>query len=133
MNGNAIPGATLATHVPLQAGYYSVWAGNGNCFSSSSPVLIEFQSLKEWTDLANGLKLGPNPVQRELELNFSAKLPANLLIEISNTNGQIVYSTQVEDSNNTRLSIDFSTFSLGVYTLILKDNERQATFKILKQ
>lgn len=133
LNGTAIPGATLATHVPLQAGYYSVWAGNGNCFSSSPPVLIEFQSLKEWTELANGLKLGPNPVQRELELQFSAKLPAHLLIEISNTNGQIVYSTQVEDSNNTRLSIDLSTYSAGVYTLILKDKERQATYKILKQ
>ncbi len=133
LNGTAIPGATLSTYVPLQAGYYSVWAGNGNCFSSSAPVLIEFQSLKEWSDLANGLQIGPNPVQRELELKFQGMLPSNLSLELTNMMGQTVYTSALDNRNTLDYKIDFSGFTSGVYTLILKDKDRQAVFKIMKQ
>jgi PKD repeat protein len=133
LNGTAVAGATLPMFTPVQAGYYSVWVGNGNCFSSSAPVLIEFTSLKEWAELAESVNIGPNPVQTELELQFKSTLPSDLKIEIINSAGQTVYSSGIENKNTKDLKLDFSAFSAGVYTLVLRDKERQASYKILKQ
>ncbi len=132
LNGTAIPGATLPMFAPIQEGYYSVWAGNGNCFSSSAALLVQFQSLKEWNDLSDGIKIGPNPVKNELEITFKAALPQGLSLEVVNSIGQTVYKTSLEDTNKSEIRVNMTSFSEGVYFIKLADKDRELKYKILK-
>jgi len=56
-----------------------------------------------------------------------------LQVEVINSLGQLLYTTNIENKTAMGLNLDFSAFSAGVYTLVLRDKDRQASYKILKQ
>lgn len=132
LNGTAIPGATLPVYTPLQEGYYSVWAGNGNCFSSSAPVLIQFTTLKEWSDFCASVKVGPNPVQQALTLHFEDFPGSVLMVDLYNEAAQQVYGKSLDAGMEKNLEIDLSALPKGMYLLRLSVEDKQHQIKVLK-
>lgn len=132
LNGTAIPGATMPMYTPLQEGYYSVWVGNGNCMSSSAPVLIQFTALKEWSDFAEGISVGPNPFQNELSLSFPSEIQSTLDLEVLNAIGQKLYTKKISPGGQQNFKIQLTDLPKGLYTLILSEGNKQVQFKIIR-
>lgn len=76
--------------------------------------------------VVNGIKVYPNPTDKFLSINYGA---ANGEVEVKMTNmlGQLVYSEKI---NNDR-TIDVSTLSKGIYTLIIQTDHAKAVHKIV--
>lgn len=133
LNGSPIAGATSNTFVPLTDGYYSVWAANGNCLTSSAPLQITVSGLNEFATVFSNIIIGPNPVKDELKLTFTSELLDEANYEIQNNLGQIVFRSQIKLNTGKEAKIATNSLSSGVYFLNLKQGNKQAVYKFLKQ
>jgi PKD repeat protein len=133
LNGSPISGATSSTYAPTTDGYYSVWVANGNCTSSSDAVYISTLGLKEAASVFGNIILGPNPVKDELNLIFENSINEEIQYEIQNNLGQKIYSSSIRSNSGSKAKIGTQSLPNGVYFLNLKQGNKQATFKFIKQ
>lgn len=89
---------------------------------------MELLSIDE--DLLNDqIQIFPNPTN-EL-LNISSYNLGLLSVKVTNLNGKIIYSGSILNNS----TVDFSSFSKGVYLLIIEENNtnnKSTTYKIIK-
>ena len=71
------------------------------------------------------LSIYPNPTNSILNISFTEKLTNENNISIVNTLGQKVFN--IENINNTALSIDASSFASGIYYLQVTSNQKVLT------
>ena len=130
LNGSPIAGETSSTIAPTQDGYYSVWVANGSCIQSSQAVQIVLTALKE-TAIFNNIVLGPNPTKDLLTLSFSSALASDVNYEIVNNLGQVIAKSKFKITNN-ETKINTQGLAQGVYYLKLKSENKQASYKFIK-
>jgi len=126
LNGNPIPGATLQTYQPTQAGSYSVEIGDvNNCTSTSTPVVFTPTSLD--TQLGNNgsiLSLYPNPAKDYLEVVLIGRKETETLI-ILNVLGEIVREIKISPSGSESIfRINTSEIPSGNYLLGIQGESR---------
>jgi hypothetical protein len=75
-----------------------------------------------------------NPVQNQIELKVTARKNVNLVVRISNVQGQLLFSGLYPvDQSTTLLQIPFSEFSKGVYLMTVgEDWQKVTTWKVIK-
>lgn len=130
LNGSPIVGETSSTITPTQDGYYSVWVANGSCMASSNSIQIILTTLKE-TAIFNNIVLGPNPTKDLLTLTFNSTLTDEIYYEIENNLGQVVLKSKFKITNN-ETKINTQGLAQGVYYLKLKNENKQASYKFIK-
>ncbi|MBA3683220.1 MAG: T9SS type A sorting domain-containing protein, partial [Bacteroidetes bacterium] len=133
LNGSPITGATSNTFVPVGDGYYSVWVANGNCLASSAPLQITVAGLNEFTSVFSNISIGPNPVKDELKLVFTSEILEEATYEIQNNLGQIVFRSAIRSGGGKEAKIATNSLANGVYFLNLKQGNKQAAYKFIKQ
>lgn len=129
-SGSPVSGATSATFVPSQSGYYSVWVTIGNC-SAASPYL-QYEIIDDIGEFYQSafLNLKPNPVDQELTLSF-AKPNAFVRLRILNNLGQEIYTTEQKNETN-ELKINTGHLSKGIYYLSINEVEGTRVMKFIK-
>jgi len=81
------------------------------------------------------VKIFPNPVNTALYIQWLQSQNNETTIELSDTYGKKLYQTSISKTNpETIITIDLSTFSAGIYYVILTDqrNVKPSVFKISK-
>jgi PKD repeat protein len=133
LNGSPILGATSYTYVPTVDGYYSVWVSNGNCLASSESMFVSVLGLKEFTSVFSNITIGPNPAKGELNLIFENSINEEIYYEIQNNLGQKIYSSTIKSTSGNKAKIVTQSLSNGVYFLNLKQGNKKAAYKFIKQ
>ena len=133
LNGSPLTGATSNTYVPIADGYYSVWASNGNCIVSSTPVQILISSLGEFSSVFSNIVIGPNPVKDDLKLLFTTEISEEINYEVQNNLGQLVFRSDIRSGSGKEAKIATNSLPNGVYFLNLKQGNKQAVYKFIKQ
>ncbi len=122
-SGVLIPGATTQTYIPIQNGWYSVWAGNDNCFSESDYYEFYIDAIQQISALKNKISIRPNPVRDELNLKFENEIKNETDYEIHNSLGQLIIKSKFKIENK-ETKIITQTLPSGFYFLsFLIDNK----------
>jgi len=123
-SGSLIPGATTQTYIPIQNGWYSVWAGNDNCFSESDYYEFYIDAIQQISALKNKISIRPNPVRDELNLKFENEIKNETDYEIHNSLGQLIIKSKFKIENK-ETKIITQTLPSGFYFLsFLIDNKK---------
>ncbi len=123
-SGALIPGATTQTYIPIQNGWYSVWAGNDNCFSESDYYEFYIDAIQQISALKNKISIRPNPVRDELNLKFENEIKNETDYEIHNSLGQLIIKSKFKIENK-ETKIFTQTLPSGFYFLsFLSDNKK---------
>ena len=123
-SGALIPGATTQTYIPIQNGWYSVWAGNDNCFSESDYYEFYIDAIQQISALKNKISIRPNPVRDELNLKFENEIKNETDYEIHNSLGQLIIKSTFKIENK-QTKIITQTLPSGFYFLsFLSDNKK---------
>ena len=123
-SGSLIPGATTQTYIPIQNGWYSVWAGNDNCFSESDYYEFYIDAIQQISTLKNKISIRPNPVRDELNLKFENEIKNETDYEIHNSLGQLIIKSKFKIENK-ETKIITQTLPSGFYFLsFLIDNKK---------
>lgn len=122
-SGVLIPGATTQTYIPIQNGWYSVWAGNDNCFSEADYYEFYIDAIQQISALKNKISIRPNPVRDELNLKFENEIKNETDYEIHNSLGQLIIKSKFKIENK-ETKIITQTLPSGFYFLsFLIDNK----------
>ena len=122
-SGSLIPGATTQTYIPIQNGWYSVWAGNDICFSESDYYEFYIDAIQQISTLKNKISIRPNPVRDELNLKFENEIKNETDYEIHNSLGQLIIKSKFKIENK-ETKIITQTLPSGFYFLsFLIDNK----------
>ena len=123
-SGALIPGATTQTYIPIQNGWYSVWAGNDNCFSEADYYEFYIDAFQQISALKNKISIRPNPVRDELNLKFENEIKNETDYEIHNSLGQLIIKSKFKIENK-ETKIFTQTLPSGFYFLsFLSDNKK---------
>jgi hypothetical protein len=76
------------------------------------------------------LDIYPNPSNGIVTIDFSNSANKMINIELININGQVLYSENFEITNSTK-TIDLSSYSNGIYFMLLKSNDSFIKRKIV--
>ncbi len=122
----------------LTAGKYSIKA---NYLSMQKVVTTEIDNLGNTKDLNLTLdisdeneefKIFPNPTNGICELNFKLSEADHNQIIIADINGNELYKFTTEFTDEINCNLDLSSYSQGVYNLIIKNGNNTYSRKILK-
>jgi PKD repeat protein len=142
---NIIPGnyKILAIPDPIYTNYLPTYLGDvtdfnnayimnlqGNAFS----VDIHLQEVVGINSLTkNDITISPNPFTNKIELDYNEKAHENIKICIYSILGNIVYQTEVSNSEE-KTSIDLSYINAGVYFIKISSfSAKPITKKIIKK
>jgi len=130
-NGNInISGATNQNYTPTTNGNYAIEITENGCYGISNCIAINSLAVNDF-QLNNLIKLYPNPVNNNnINLNCS-HLNGEIIIDIKDINGHQI-NTIVSQGSET-IKIDISTYSKGVYFLLIKNNKDQHILKAIIQ
>jgi hypothetical protein len=100
-----------------------------NCSDSDTATIhvIDCTSLDE--ESLEGVNIFPNPSAGLVNLNFDFNLSSDVLIELFDNQGKLVYRV---NSNNKQNQIDLSSFADGIYVLHVKHEDKHSRTKITK-
>ncbi len=100
-----------------------------NCSDSDTATIhvIDCTSLGE--ESLEGVNIFPNPSTGIVNLNLDFNLSSDVLIEMFDNQGKLIYSTS---SNNNQNQIDISNFADGIYVLHVKYEDKHSRTKITK-
>lgn len=79
------------------------------------------------------IRFYPNPVSEKLLIQFDNKKPMDIVIEIVNINGRIIYNNKLTDIENSIEKIDVNKYARGVYYIRFNINKELYTRKIIFQ
>jgi hypothetical protein len=107
-------------------------AVSGNLYLSEGFIGPDLYAIMdvEGYQILTGIKLFPNPVKKDLHLNFS--YPADYEIRIYDLGGKEIYSTLAENAG--RFTVDVSSFRAGTYVIGIADRKSKkfAALKFVK-
>ncbi len=122
VDGNAIPGATSLTYVPIQAGSYSIKLTDINgCLANSENYTIRILSTEEPNPYLQ-LSAFPNPTQKEIILGLPDAIVAlnKLRVQLWNLQGQLIRDEIVTPKDRT-MSMDVGQLPNGTYIIQLPE------------
>jgi hypothetical protein len=127
-NNQFIPGATNQKYIATASGNYAVIVTLGACSDTSSCVNIIITGIKT-NALNNNIKLYPNPTSDYINVNIANN---NQLVNytITSIEGRTIATGAT--TNNT-FKINLSEESKGLYFLRINQENRNVTYKIIKQ
>jgi tyrosinase len=115
-----------------------VTAPHGHSSTSGRLVSITTNPMKEQLNeegFESQLKLFPNPIQGELNIEFNLIEESLISIAIFNNLGQLVYSKASDFTLSPGYyseKVDFENYPKGIYIVNFKRNNSTKTFKLLK-
>jgi len=80
----------------------------------------------------NKFTIFPNPFDNQIKIRGDFSNQQQILIEIFDIQGRLIYQTQKSTYGTKHLSVETHTMSSGIYILRLKTNTQTASFKIIK-
>ncbi|HLO91405.1 MAG TPA: agmatine deiminase family protein [Lentimicrobium sp.] len=143
-NGNIAPGSN--THIQLIANAQGLNIGTYNglvkVYSNDpdQPVIevpltlnVTINTAADQGLYTDKIEVYPNPFVNELNLTFNLVNKSEVLIEIYNTNGMLVYSSkQSIGMGEQQLTIPSNDLPEGLYLLKITNGENQNNFKLIK-
>ncbi len=110
-----------------QAGSYELTISVSDGLASDSETFnieVSEQPLSVDQDLNPEVRIYPNPVQQNLQFEFEADGLGNLLLQLVNLNGQIVWEHKIyKEKQKISLSLDLSELTNGLYVLETRLND----------
>ncbi len=91
--------------------------------------LVNVTGINEYNNVVNTLLLYPNPTSGNLNLAYESD--KNVLVQIINTQGQIVKTINNKPSIGTPQTIDVSNLSKGLYIMNFADGINQFSKKLI--
>ena len=127
-----IQGENGSTINLFQSGnYYSKVLGANNCYSQKSNVINYIVSGIGNLDV-NQFKIFPNPSDDIFYIENDEKFSLQE-ISIINMLGQIVYTSNLENTRENKITIDISNQDAGVYHVLLKTQNGFGIKKLIIQ
>jgi len=93
--------------------YYSDYTPSYTYGKCVTPIALE-----ELSQVDSKIKIYPNPTESKINIKFSNPVNEELLIELMDVKGKIIYSKEV--LNSTILQLDLSSYTKGVYLVRVK-------------
>ena len=87
-------------------------------------------AVDNYSAMNDGLILGPNPFIHQLNIQFDADELRNSTVELFNSNGQLVLSSQ---AFNSQLTLNTSELAPGVYCCVLTNDTNKVIRRIIKK
>jgi len=84
-------------------------------------------------ELTSSLKVYPNPASGQFTVSITNAEASDLILELVNISGQVVYRNQVKSVYSYNEQIDASAFAKGVYYLKVNDGEKVKIEKVVIQ
>jgi hypothetical protein len=132
-NQAIVGNSVTASNIPGQYNYDYI-TGNGVCPNDTANVLVTVVNCPvgiEEMDVVD-IVLYPNPASDVLFVTTNA-ISAELDYQITNTNGQLILSSQAMLSSTSELKINLSSMDAGVYFIHLKTADWDKTLRFVKQ
>lgn len=132
LNGNAIQGAYSKTYKPVISGNYSVFARDPNtfCITESDKVYFSITGIVN-IDNTHYIKLSPNPVERNMLLNYNLAGSFSVNLQIVDLNGHIcnTYNNLSDGSE-----VNLAGLSKGMYFARITEpiSKRNYVIKVVK-
>jgi len=123
--------AQSANNEPGTYLYWLMAEDSLGCIVSDS-IRIEFFALHEWIDPLNiKLNIFPNPVENWLNWSINAAEPCQLIMELTNINGKLVFSQYIgQYIPGAVMKSDFSDIPSGPYYLKIRNSSGQSSESI---
>lgn len=128
-NLTEIAGANNQTYLATQNGSYAVEVTDNNgCSDTSTCETITAVGLNN-NEFESSFTIYPNPTKDIVNIDFG-QIETALKIKMLSSEGKELF---VEDSNDSFISIDLSTYPKGVYLIQISDGKNQTYRRIVKQ
>ncbi|MFT6210107.1 MAG: bacillopeptidase F [Bacteroidia bacterium] len=106
--------------------------GKGNdLYIDNVKVFVGDQEPASITDLANQVRVYPNPTADMIHIQFSEKIRLNNQLQIMDVSGRFVYSN-LPVANGNRITIPTGLLETGLYFLVIETDHGQLTKSFLK-
>jgi PKD repeat protein len=133
-----IAGATSQSYTASQSGAYTVVISDLNGCTASTTIDFSLTGIDNFT-AGEGLSFYPNPSAGKINLLVNGKVfDSNLLIEIKNVAGHVVYSSTSEDGGRNAIGmidaeIDLDEEPSGIYLLQVSSTQNHHPFFAVKK
>ncbi len=133
LNGNPISGATSQSYTATGLGSYTVEVYDAaGCGSGQSAAVVDPTGISSSTTGVDFINVLPNPNDGHFMLNFHTTKTDTYILEIHNMLGQVVYSESLKDfSGNYSKEIDLSVYGRGMYTIRLRNSDKETVVKTI--
>lgn len=133
-DGDLIPGATGQTYEVVATGtYYSYVTVNGCTSDSSNNIYVLYVGMDELVKVQQ-VSVFPNPNNGRFTLAISTAASTQFDVRIINNLGIAVYEQKnVTVNGKYQQEIDLKSIPVGVYSVILNDQNKQITRKFVVQ
>lgn len=129
----AIPGATNQSYTAQESGiYYLVVTDETGCTGESFEIEHTFVGL-EFSNIIDRISLYPNPIVDRLVIDIELSRTIPLSLSLLNTQGQVVLKKEFEPQSQISETIELETLSNGIYLLLIKLQDINYKYKVVKQ
>ena len=124
--------STNPTYTVNAPGTYSVTvtAANG-CKTNKTVNVIETTGLDDPDDMAFEMKIYPNPANDFMNIEMDAREIDDMIIELYNSEGRLVFNDVATRGSLYRRSINISLYSEGVYYMKVYNSKISRIYKIV--
>jgi hypothetical protein len=120
-------GATTSSFTATNSGSYALIITENGCTDTSACVSVVGLSIQE-AQQSEAISISPNPSKGMFNLSLPSELKGQL--EIKSIDGKILYSELI---SSTKLTIDLSNYSSGLYILNITDSKgKKIVEKLMK-
>jgi len=81
----------------------------------------------------DNFRLYPNPSSDVVNIHFDLSTMTNIVFELYDLNGRLVYKDVLNNSNNVAYSLPMNQFSSGMYLLKINDGNHSVVKKIVRK
>jgi extracellular elastinolytic metalloproteinase len=75
----------------------------------------------------------PNPADRDIFVQFGEGFQSETQVKIMDMYGRVLYSKTLNNISNTKMSLDLSKYSSGVYEISVENNSNKQVMKVVKR
>ncbi len=121
---------TLLDKTPLNVAYYRLW-------------IVDYDGQQDWSEVIqlrrkatsfSDIQVFPNPFRERVQLSFNHATGGAISVEVKDVYGVIQQRLDLDiDRGVQAQELDLSGLAAGFYAVTLSDEEKQTTFRILKQ